>query len=334
MNLTATTRSTGLTWLVVCTLGVRAALVSDLAYGEQLEQRNGKAVLRLEAPHIDGNTIMLRLSDLLEVGISIAGGPALEVQSIPRLISTPDWSERSRSEAKKMESGSGYRWQQSFELDPMKPGDFSLVLAPLRFRDRSTGNNWKEVRWAPIRVHVSTEVTNVDVRELRDIAPPEELPDEPKRSGALLLAIGIVGLVGLLIGAGEFARRRIRRDTAVHPGKWALSELRVLNGLPLDTPEEQRTFHLRLSDILRRYLQLRLHLPAPARTTTELVELLQSAEGLKEDERSRAVDILRGCDLVKFAGVGFPAQHGRSLVEDTCQLVEQMAQSETEPVAR
>ena len=211
---------------------------------------------------------------------------------------------------------------------PWKP------ITPLRFRDRSSGNNWKEVRWAPVRVHVSTEVTNVDVRELRDIAPPEELPDEPRRSGALLLAIGIVGLVGLLIGAGEFARRRIRRDTTLDPGKWALGELRLLSGLPLDTPQEQRTFHLRLSDILRRYLQLRLHLPAPARTTTELVELLGNAEGLSEDERSRAVDILRGCDLVKFAGVGFPAQHGRGLAEHTRRLVEQMAQRETEPVAR
>jgi hypothetical protein len=313
-------------------LGVCAALVPGFARGEQLEQRSGRAVLRLQAQHIDGNTIMLRLSDLLEVGLGVDGASDLEVQAIHRLTSAPDWSERSRSPAKKMAASGGYRWQQSFVLDPMKPGDFSLELAPLRFRDRSTGNNWKEIRWAPIRVHVSTEVTNVDVRELRDSAPPEELPDEPKRSVTLLLAIAIVGLVGVLIGAGEVARRRIRRGTAVHPGEWALAELGLLTDLRVDTPEKQLAFHRRLSDILRRYLHLRLHLPAPARTTTELVELLEKAEGLNDEERGRAVDVLRKCDLVKFAGVGCPAEQGPHLAENTRRLVEQIAQRETEPV--
>jgi hypothetical protein len=71
------------------------------------------------------------------------------------------------------------------------------------------------------------------------------------------------------------------------------------------TKGEIKFFHLRISDILRRYIENRFGLKAPERTTEEfLVELSQSettANVLLRSHKNLLTDFLTQCDLVKFA---------------------------------
>src|SRR5437868_12768013 len=120
MNQPGTIGHTRPACLILSTSAVITLLWAGPLFAGQLEQRSGKAVFRLEAEHVEGNAVMLRLSDLLRVTLSVDGGPDLEVQGIRRLVASPDWTEKSRSPPKKVRSADGsYHWQQSFELDPM-----------------------------------------------------------------------------------------------------------------------------------------------------------------------------------------------------------------------
>jgi hypothetical protein len=299
------------------------------AFAEQIEQKKGKATLRLEAEHVDAGAVTLRLSDEIKVTLSIQGGPDLSVEILQPIAPSRDWHERKRSRAEKtLRTDGSYEWHQSFNLDPLKPGDLSLTLAPLRFRDPPADANWREVQWAPVLAHVTTQVANLELASLRDIAPLEEPPGSPSRRGVVALAIASLCLVGLLIGAGEFWRRRIRHKPAVPAHLWALKELQSLEALSPESHAELQSFHSRLSDILRRYFELRFQLPGFTRTTVEFLELLQSASPLGGDQRAAAAEVLHECDLVKFARATPDVAQCRSLVLAARSLVEQTAEFE------
>jgi hypothetical protein len=69
----------------------------------------------------------------------------------------------------------------------------------------------------------------------------------------------------------------------------------------LDGEPEVEQFHRRLSDVLRRYLELRLQLPALEQTTAEFLEHMHRAPQLTTAHQELLRSFLARCDLVKFA---------------------------------
>jgi len=298
-------------------------------FAGQIEQKKGKATLRLEAEHVDEGAITLGLSDQIKLTLNIQGNAELSIEPLRQITPSRDWHEIKRSRADKTPRPDGsYEWRQSFELDPLKPGELSLPFAPLRFRDSPGDASWREIQWTPVLVHVTTQVPNLDLSSLRSIAPLEEPPGDPSRHGIIALGIASLFLAGLLIGAGEFLRRRIRDKPAVPAHVWALKELQSLEALSSESHADLHAFHLRLSNILRRYFELRFQLPGFTRTTVEFLELLQRDSTLSEDQREAAGTILHECDLVKFARATPEMAQCRNLLTATRSLVEQTADFE------
>jgi hypothetical protein len=83
--------------------------------------------------------------------------------------------------------------------------------------------------------------------------------------------------------------------------------------------------HTGISQALRRYLGRAVGFPAPESTTTEIQRLLL-ARGWPSAQVRPAVELLRACDLVKFARQHAPAESARQRLAATRRLGEQTAE--------
>ena len=297
---------------------VYCLLSSPLAEAECIQKR-GQAELLLDAERVEAGQVEMRLSGKLRLTFRVEGQSTLEVEPIQAPTPSRDWEVRQGEEPQRLALADGrVRWQQSFRLDAARAGELPLPLTPLRFREQS-GASWEQVAWQPLSVRVTTEIVQPDLSELRDIPPPEELPPVPPwwlpfyRAGLALV------LLGLLAGSWQLLRRRTRRERAVPPDQWALAELDRAGAGPLETEDDVEQFFIRVSDVLRTYLELRFQLPAPEQTTAEFLETMRRAPQLPGAQQEVLREFLERCDLVKFARA-HPAP-------DACRAVAQAARS-------
>ncbi|HLJ91998.1 MAG TPA: hypothetical protein VKU02_02280, partial [Gemmataceae bacterium] len=134
-------------------------LPGTIALAAELEQKQGSATLRLEAETVKSDRVEIRLSDEIRLTMSMEGDAGLEVQPPEPRTTSPDWQVRREFAPERVPLPGGHvRWQERFRLSPLKPGDLSLALAPLRYRLSPDTEDWQEIAWRPIPVHVSTEI--------------------------------------------------------------------------------------------------------------------------------------------------------------------------------
>lgn len=199
-------------------------------------------------------------------------------------------------------------WRQRLELAAFRPG--ANPLPPRKVRVPLTDGPVE----VPTPEGLTLEVTSVlpvspesPPAAPGEAPPPREIPEprppEPPRSlpwgTAFFVTAAALGAacLGLLL---FLWRRRSAEET---PGAARLSPLAELEQR-LHTVTAQpspEAGHVVLSMALRRYLGRRLGFAAPESTTTEIRRQLASRH-LPEDASRDAVEILTGCDLIKFAG--------------------------------
>ena len=280
---------------------------SGLCDAADYEQKQGNATLRIEAPTVEKDLIEIRLSDSLVIEVIIVGSAGLEVEVPQPLLPVKDWEVKPMAPARRTPlEGEQARWQQAFRVAPVRPGEFNLAMVGIRVRD--DGNlPWNDTSFKPVAVRVTTEIANADLSELRDITGPEQLPPEPSWNGIILWTSLAVAVAGSLAWWLERLRRQ-RRVTALSPGDWALGELGRIEAGPLSVEAEVHVFHTQLSDTLRRYLEIRFHLPAEEQTTAEFLDGMRRSPLLTDEQQLLLRDFLERCDVVKFARVVPPRQ--------------------------
>jgi len=119
------------------------------------------------------------------------------------------------------------------------------------------------------------------------------------RSWVYWAALGCLTAVIALILLSVLLRRTSTAATAPIP-PWQIAETelqRLLGELPLAA----EVFFVRLTDVLRAYLERRFHLPATEQTTAEFLQALQTSEALAVDQQQMLREFLTSADLVKFA---------------------------------
>src|SRR5262249_41282788 len=125
----------------------------------EYEQKQGDATLRIDADKIEAGRVEMRLSEEVHLTVSVEGGEALDVQPLSPLPKSSDWQVRRETGPDKIPLAAGrVRWVERFRLAPLRPGDLSLAVAPLRFRASPETERWEDVAWQPVPVHVITEV--------------------------------------------------------------------------------------------------------------------------------------------------------------------------------
>ncbi len=138
--------------------------------------------------------------------------------------------------------------------------------------------------------------------ELRDIRGPVGVP----RSHALWWILGIGGLVAAaaVVGLLLWLRHRdaatlSRPEQPAH--EWAFEALTRLRRRHLLEDGRQPEYYVRLSSIVREYIERRFHLRAAEMTTEEFLQAAQANRDLPAEHRAGLGDFLGEADLVKFA---------------------------------
>jgi hypothetical protein len=266
----------------------------------------------------------MRLSCLLTLTVSIRGGDNLEVKNPDPLIASKNWKVRATGEPRFTDlPGGGKRWEQTFQVEVTDKGDQPLLVSPLQYREATDTGEWKSVTWKPIPVRVISTVATADLKEMRDITPPEEPP--PPRSWQpvfLWSGLALVG-VGLLLGGWQLKRRFTSPAAPLPPHEWAARELERLQAQALPEAGQAERYHTLLSDLVRRYLELRFDLHAPRQTTAEFLQSMRQAPQLTAAQQALLRDFLERCDLAKFARVDYSVRECQAAADTARAFVEQ-----------
>jgi hypothetical protein len=180
-------------------------------------------------------------------------------------------------------------------------GDLVVPELVVAVRGRAAGSDAvQEIRTDPVPITVTSVVPEgVDYTEPKDIAPPMSLP----QPGWPLWVWAAIGVAAGLLAAALTWRGRRRAAVAARPQPAHLLALAELDHLQEELRRGARTdtFYVRLSAILRRYLDWRFGLRALMQTTEEFLAALPGAERALATYRPVLGNLLAGFDLVKFA---------------------------------
>ena len=167
-------------------------------------------------------------------------------------------------------------------------------------------------------------VSSANATDIRDIAPPVEIP-----SGYEWLWWGLAALA--ILAVALFLWRRLRNRATQVPiipplpahvrAKQELQEALALIAQP-------KPFVIAVSDTARWYLEERFNFRAPERTTEEFLYELQRTDRLSRDQKESLGGFLESCDLVKFAKYEPGESELRDLHASAVRLVEETAPME------
>lgn len=214
------------------------------------------------------------------------------------------------------------RQRTVWELEPFLAGSYEIP--PLE-----VGFGGETIRSGALKVEVTSVLPpDEQALDIKEILPPVDMPGIPWwvwGAGAVALAA---------VGIWYWRRKRGRAASAPRtpePHEVALAALRDLMKEDLLSRGEAKLFYLRLSAILRHYIEDRFGLHAPERTTEEFLHDLRTFAGLTEEQKRLLKEFLHHCDMVKFAGYR-PTREEIDRTLNTCgQFIAETRPRETEP---
>ncbi len=164
-----------------------------------------------------------------------------------------------------------------------------------------------------------------ELKNLRDVYPPVQLPAPPAKTSPWVWAATVVGglvlVAALLFGSLEF-RRRLHRPGELSPREWALRELDRIAGMGVPANGDVEHYHTLLSDVIRQYVDRNWHTHAQKQTTAEFLENVRQSTVIAAEQQKQLQELLEACDLAKFARVEVAGEEWQRVVAEARTLVE------------
>ena len=192
--------------------------------------------------------------------------------------------------------------RQTYVLEPFLPGEYEIPELTIGFSDEGAEEDSQQ--------SIKTDPIDIEVRSL--LPDSEQEPDIKEASGPVELpgvdawVYWLVAAAVFIAAAGYFPWRRRRakaqaEEPAPPPHEAAYRELDALLAENLIGRGLAKLFYVRLSNILRHYIENRFGLRAPESTTEEFLIALRASEALERRHKDSLRRFLEHCDLVKFA---------------------------------
>lgn len=136
--------------------------------------------------------------------------------------------------------------------------------------------------------------------ELRDIAPPVDVPFWDWKNTAIASIAGLLTLAILIWGARKWIQRTRPAPPPPDPVRVALKALDNLRGAEGEKLSD-RDFAAAVAEILRGFLEAKHGLNAPRQTTEEFLHSIQETHRFGANEIQLLRSFLGQCDMIKFA---------------------------------
>lgn len=221
-------------------------------------------------------------------------------------------------------------FSQRYTLAPPMSGEHTLPSLLIEFVDRRPGRDPApegqaayELLTEPLTFEITSVVPAGATAELSPVAG--RLAPRSSGGGMPWAWIAVAGLG--IAAAAPFAwravaawRTRARRQSAY---EIAQGELAQLHQLPRSSEAEIDAFFVRLSDIVRHYLERRFGVRSPEYTTEEFLARISGSPDLSRSHQRLLVSFLEQADLVKFAH-HLPAPEGiEASLQSVARFVEE-----------
>lgn len=185
----------------------------------------------------------------------------------------------------------------SFSASTYESGEIELPPIEVKWKDLNGDEQTLSVGPAMIEV-VSLIGAEFDPHVFRDIKG--EINIDFGRSWWWIIALAAVVLLALLLLTLRMRQRAIV-EKGMPPDEWALQELNRLDRDGLVQQGELHLFWVRLSAIVREYVEQRFQIAAPDQTTKEFLAQASQHPLIGAEHRHLLTDFLRAADMVKFA---------------------------------
>ncbi len=247
-----------------------------------------------------------RLSDLVEMDVRVEFQPGVEIKPPAFGQAVGDFLIRDYSE-RPPEAGARNVRHFHYQLEPAHGGKHLIRSVSIEFVDKRPNSEQRSeptlIETDPLEVNVTSELGDgvPSLANLEPMVPPRPVP----QSSALgwLVAAGLAALLFLLVAVALRRRKRWtiepRRPTAEEIAQAALARL-----LAEDLPRRGlvKEFYLRLTGIVRQYVEDTTGIRAPEQTTEEFLRDMRSRPAFPAERSVRLAEFLEAADLVKYAG--------------------------------
>jgi hypothetical protein len=193
--------------------------------------------------------------------------------------------------------------QYNFTISVYDTGKYVIPAFPVAYFPDTT-MNYKIIEAAPIDIFVKSVLSGEEAPELKDVKPPIEFPFDYMFLYSMLAIAVMIGLAAYF-GYRAWKQKQEKGYLFSPPPKprpaheIALEALKILYNSDLLEKNQFKIFYIRLSEILRNYLESRYYISAMEETTAEIIRDL--TEHVEEENKMEISRILKESDLVKFA---------------------------------
>ena len=251
---------------------------------------------------LDKDKMTIADTVLLELEAAIEPDYEVKMPKVDRVLENfgiVDWDNL----GDKLDENNNVVCTYQYRLEPFLSGTYAIPAFTFEFIDV---NGIEEKKYELTTEPIDIEVTSLlgEQRSELVIADIEDVVEMPKKASYWWM--WTIGLTGIIIAAGIWLYLRRKRYTKLirifKPAhEIAYERLRTLVKDDLIKAGRIKEFYERISNILRHYIEHRVDLRAPERTTEEFLIELQWTDVLSAADKDNIGEFLRHCDLVKFA---------------------------------
>jgi hypothetical protein len=224
------------------------------------------------------------------------------------------------------------RRTQWYLLDTFLLGAYAIPPARIRYKPPGAMEHFLEspALFLTVEKMVASPDAMKDVRDIQDVV---DVPSHFWRMLAMGAAIVLVLVVLLVLGRYLFLRWRAQAELrATRPAhEIAYEQLDQLQRANLVAAGKVKEYYIRLSEIVRYYIQNRFHIYAPDMTTEEFLDVVSRTRALEEPHAELVRRFLQHCDLVKFAKYKPEAFEIQEAYLAARRLVDETKHVESEP---
>ena len=179
---------------------------------------------------------------------------------------------------------------------------------------------------------LSVQTVEVDTSEaIKDIKDPLDTPYTfqeimeivGKTVGVIWVALKLIAILFYFIGKKPTVKVQEQKNTpSIAPHEWALQQLNELNESLLWQNGDFKTYHIKLSEVIRNYLEKRFDILALESTTHEIKSQLNRVD-IPIELKEKIIEALTISDLTKFAKAQPLAYENEFAIKTAFRLVQE-----------
>lgn len=271
----------------------------------------------------------MTIGDLFTFDLTIVFDEGYRVESPPVGTTLGDFEIKDYRMLDPVKNQEGHIVQKhEYQLTTFTTGMYTIPPIPVSYTDPEGHAGSLQSR--PVEIMVKSVLTE-DAEDIRDIKKPADI--KPGYRSLIILIFGVLLAALLLAGFFYWRRKRKQRpaipvvEVQLPPHEVALSAIDALLKEGLLVQGKFKVFYIRFAEIFLTYLTGRFNIATLEKTTSEI---LTAFHGTTRDgvDVTRIRDILKACDLVKFAKYMPPRGEAERTVEEARFFIQESIMKE------